>query len=100
MGHSGRNATKCATSASMHDYKNKLPNAAINLCRWSLPRKSLTTQPRGRGSLEGRALGPASLWRAPGPKHGSGGNEMQVLESLAEWSTFCVAANGISYIPS
>src|SRR4029453_10519866 len=53
MGHSGPNATKCATSASMHDYKNKLPNAAINLCRWSLPRKSLTTQPRGRGSLEG-----------------------------------------------
>jgi dipeptidyl aminopeptidase/acylaminoacyl peptidase len=48
---------------------------------------------------KGRALGPASLWRVPGPKHGSGGNETQVLESLADWSTFYVVDNGIYYIP-
>jgi Tol biopolymer transport system component len=48
---------------------------------------------------KGRALGPASLWRVFGPKHGHGGNEVRVLESLADWSTFCVVADGIYFIP-
>jgi Tol biopolymer transport system component len=48
---------------------------------------------------KGRALGPASLWRVSGSKYGAAGDETQVLESLADWSTFCVVAHGIYYIP-
>jgi hypothetical protein len=48
---------------------------------------------------KGKALGPASLWRVSGRKHGADGDETQVLESLADWSTFCVVADGIYYIP-
>jgi hypothetical protein len=47
----------------------------------------------------GNAMGPASLWRVSGPSHDADGDETQVLESLADWSTFCVVADGIYYIP-
>ena len=49
---------------------------------------------------KGNALGPASLWRVSGPKYGADSDETQVLESLADWSTFCVVADGIYFIPS
>jgi Tol biopolymer transport system component len=46
---------------------------------------------------KGHALGPASLWRVPnGVAHG---DETQVVESLADWSTFQVVADGIYFIP-
>jgi Tol biopolymer transport system component len=46
---------------------------------------------------KGQPLGPASLWRVPkGVAHG---DETQVVESLADWSTFHVGADGIYFIP-
>jgi hypothetical protein len=48
---------------------------------------------------KGRSLGPASLWRVSGRRAGAGGEETRVLESLADWSTFCVVADGIYFIP-
>jgi Tol biopolymer transport system component len=48
---------------------------------------------------KGKALGPASLWRVSASKFGDTADETQVLESLADWSTFCIVADGIYYIP-
>ncbi len=48
---------------------------------------------------KGNALGPASLWRVPLSGAGPGGDETQVLESLADWSTFSVVRDGIYFIP-
>lgn len=46
---------------------------------------------------KGKALGPASLWRASTDV--AKRDETQVLESLADWSTFNVVAHGIYFIP-
>jgi hypothetical protein len=48
---------------------------------------------------KGNALGPASLWRVPLSEAGPGGDETQVLESLADWSTFSVVRDGVYFIP-
>lgn len=48
---------------------------------------------------KGNAMGPASLWRVSGSSHHADGSETQVLESLADWSTFSVVPDGIYYIP-
>jgi Tol biopolymer transport system component len=45
---------------------------------------------------KGKALGPASLWRVP--KDVADGDEAQVLESLADWRTFHIVADGIYFI--
>jgi Tol biopolymer transport system component len=47
---------------------------------------------------KGKALGPASLWRVAKDGAGGGG-EVPVLDSLADWSTFSVAPDGIYFIP-
>jgi Tol biopolymer transport system component len=48
---------------------------------------------------KGRSLGPASLWRVSASTHDADSSEIQVLESLADWSTSCLVAEGIYYIP-
>ena len=46
---------------------------------------------------KGKALGPASLWSVSTDVRDR--RESQVLESLADWSTFCVVDGGIYFIP-
>ena len=46
---------------------------------------------------KGKALGPASLWRVSTDV--ADGDETQILESLADWSTFNVVEQGIYFIP-
>lgn len=61
----GRNAIRCVRSDSRPGSISRLPSAATNLYRWSLPRNLLTSQLRRGGSSKGwcgpRIEGPTIL---------------------------------------